>query len=136
MSNAAALTIKDRLAIDDVVAAYALGLDADDIDAVLQLFVPDGVFETYGREFVGHDRIRRMMTSAPKGLHLAGRSLISPHPHGAQVKLQLMFVDAATLEQRLALYDETLTRVADEWKFERIRVQFLTREGELSDRPG
>jgi hypothetical protein len=132
---AGALTLDDRAAIEDTVAAYALGLDADDVGSVLELFEPDAVFETFGREYVGRDRIGRMMASAPKGLHLTGRSMISPHPRGAEVRLQLMFVEAATREPRLALYDELLVRAEERWRFARIRVRFLDRYGALADRP-
>jgi hypothetical protein len=133
--TAGGLSIDDRLAVEDLISDYALALDRDDVDAVLALFVPDGVFETYGREFAGHDRLRRMLESAPKGLHLAGRTRISSREGGATVRKQLMFVDAQTHETRLALYEDQVEKVDGQWMFRRITCQFIGPDGTLADKP-
>jgi ketosteroid isomerase-like protein len=55
--------IEDRLAIQDLLVAYAHGLDSlDDIDGLLNLFVADAVFDLSGIGFLkaeGHAAIRR-----------------------------------------------------------------------------
>lgn len=38
----------DEAAIRDLLAGYALALDAGDVDACVQLFAPDGEFLVYG----------------------------------------------------------------------------------------
>jgi uncharacterized protein (TIGR02246 family) len=69
-------TSSDQAAIRELLAGYALALDAGDIDQCVQLFVPDAEFLVYGRSFAGHDGIGKMFRDAPRGLHLTGVSRI------------------------------------------------------------
>lgn len=124
----------DRREIEDLIASYVLTLDADAIEDCVQLFVPDGEFEVYGRAFSGHDGLRAMFTAAPRGLHLTGQKLVRLSEDTATSRSQLLFVDAATHEMRLTLYDDALVRTGSGWRFARRRCQFLTETG-LSDRP-
>jgi len=130
-----ALSTDDRAAIDDLLAAYVLSLDVDDIDAAVNLFVENGEFHTYGRAFVGRDRVRRMFEGAPKGLHLAGRSLIAPSPEGATVRQQLVFYPADGSAHRLAIYDDEVVRVGDRWLFRSRQCRFMIGDGTLQSRP-
>lgn len=125
---------EDRQAIDELLARYVLSLDADEVEECVQLFVPDGGFEVYGRVFAGHDGLRKMLTGAPRGLHLAGQRLVSIAGESATCRQQLLFVDATSHEMRLTLYDDQLVRVDGSWRFARRRCRFLTPDG-LSDRP-
>lgn len=43
MSKAAPLTVKDRIAINDLLAEYAWALDTGDVDALIACFTPDAV---------------------------------------------------------------------------------------------
>src|SRR4051794_7706152 len=101
------LSIEDRTQIDDLLAAYVLCLDVDDLDGMIALFTPDGKFRTYGTAFVGEKGLRKMLSGAPKGLHLAGRSLITATgPDAATVRSQLVFYPADREPHRLAIYDD------------------------------
>ena len=88
-----ALTAADRQAIEDLLSAYVLALDVDDVDAAMALFAEGAEFRTYGRAFTG-EKIRRMFETAPKGQHLTGRSLVTPTADGATVRSQLVFLPA------------------------------------------
>lgn len=125
----------DRLAIAELLAQYVLTLDADEVEQCVQLFVPDGGFEVYGKVFAGHEGLRAMLTAAPRGLHLTGQTLVSLDGDSATCRSQLLFVDASSHEMRLTLYDDVLVRVDGAWRFSLRRCRFLTPEG-LSDRPG
>jgi SnoaL-like domain len=64
MSQPAALSAEDRIAIQDLFARYAWALDTGDVDALVACFAPDGVvieevFEEPDR-WVGHEGIRRL----------------------------------------------------------------------------
>jgi len=124
----------DREQIDDLLTAYAIALDVDDIDECVQLFTPGGGFEVYGRRFEGWDGLRKMMTAAPRGMHFAGRAQIAVDGDRATVRSQLIFIEAAMSETRLAIYDDVVVKVDEQWRFETRRCRFLTPEG-LSDRP-
>ena len=123
----------DAAAIRDLLATYALTLDADDIDACLALFTDDGEFVVFGKTW-GHERIRTMLTRAPRGMHLTGAVLTDVRGETATVRSQVLFVDSATHELRPALYDDELTKASGQWRFRRRQCRFITPAG-LRDRP-
>ncbi len=127
----------DRAAIRELLAGYALALDAGDIDQCVELFVADAEFLVYGRSFAGHDGIGKMFRDAPRGLHLTGVSRIDVRGDTATARSQVLFVRAGDLHLRPALYDDELVRDptdSEQWRFRRRRCQFVTSHG-LSDSP-
>jgi hypothetical protein len=131
----ALLSLEDRARIDDLLAAYVLCLDVDDLDGMVNLFSPGGEFRTYGTAFVGEHGLRRMLNSAPKGLHLAGRSLITPADFGATVRSQLVFFPADREPPRLAVYDDEVVQHKGDWKFQVRDCRFLNANGVLGPKP-
>ena len=126
--------LDDRIAITDLLAAYALTLDADDIDACLGLFSADGEFVVFGKTLSGPDGIRRMLTRAPRGLHLTGATLIDIGDRTATARTQVLFMDTSTGDLRPALYDDELVKLDGRWRFRRRRCRFITADG-LADSP-
>lgn len=124
----------DRSAIRELVAGYALALDAGEIDQCLDLFTPDAEFKVYGRTFAGHDGIGKMFRDAPRGLHLTGVSRIDVRGDTATARSQVLFVRSGDLHLRPALYDDELVRTGGQWRFRQRRCQFVTSRG-LSDTP-
>ncbi len=124
----------DHTAIREVIAAYALALDAGDIDQCVALFVADAEFLVYGRTFAGHDGIAQMFRDAPRGLHHTGVSRVDVRGDAATARSQVLFVRAGDLHLRPALYDDELVRADGHWRFRRRRCQFVTSRG-LSDSP-
>ena len=120
--------------VRDLLAAYALALDADDIDGCLALFTEDGEFCVYGKTWSGHERIRKMLRLAPRGLHLTGAAVVAVHGDTASARSQVLFVDSTTHGLRPALYDDELAIAGGRWRFRRRRCQFITPTG-LSDTP-
>ncbi len=124
-------------AIRELLAAYALALDAGDVDGCLQLFTADAEFLLYGRTFAGYDGIAKMFRDAPRGLHLTGVSHIDVHgdtADAARARSQVLFVRAGDLQLRPALYDDELVRAGERWRFRRRRCRFVTSHG-LADSP-
>ncbi|TAM68785.1 nuclear transport factor 2 family protein [Mycobacterium sp.] len=126
--------LDDHAAIRELIAGYALALDAGDFDACVQLFAPDGEFLVYGTTFAGHDGIAGMFRDAPRGLHLTGVSRIAVEAETATARSQVLFVRAGDLQLRPALYDDELTRITGHWRFARRRCSFIT-SGGLADSP-
>ncbi|MGB8387556.1 nuclear transport factor 2 family protein [Mycobacterium sp.] len=124
----------DHAAIRELIADYALALDAGDIDECVKLFTPAGEFLVYGRSFAGHGAIGKMFREAPRGLHLIGASRIDVRDNTATARSQVLFVRAGDLHLRTALYDDELARDGGQWRFLRRRCQFITSYG-LSDSP-
>lgn len=124
----------EERAIRQLIADYALALDAGDIDACVALFAADGEFAVYGRTFAGPDDIAQMFRDAPRGLHLTGVSRIEIRDDTATARSQVLFVRAGDLHLRPALYDDELVRTGGRWRFRRRRCQFVTSHG-LCDSP-
>ncbi|BBZ72964.1 nuclear transport factor 2 family protein [Mycobacterium paraseoulense] len=124
----------DHTEIRELLAGYALALDAGDVDDCLELFLPDAEFRVYGRCFAGHDGIGKMFRDAPRGLHLTGVSRIDVRGDTATARSQVLFVRAGDLQLRPALYDDELVRTGGRWRFRRRRCHFVTSRG-LSDTP-
>ena len=125
----------DYAEIANLLAEYCLSLDHDEVDRCVGLFTEDGAFEVYGRTFNGPEKIRKMMLSAPRGLHLGGPPHIeSVDGDRARSRQNLLFVDRTSGESRRTLYADDLRRTADGWRISRRRCHFITPSG-LSDRP-
>jgi uncharacterized protein (TIGR02246 family) len=127
----------DEAAIRELIAGYALALDAGDVDGCVELFTADGEFLVYGRSFAGHDGVGTMFRDAPHGLHLTGVSRIDVRGDTATARSQVLFVRAGDLRLRPALYDDELIRDATDrgrWRFRRRRCRFVTGAG-LADSP-
>lgn len=126
--------MSDELEIRNLLARYCLFLDLDDIDAWVGLFTEDAVYQVYGREWVGHERLRSMFAGAPGGLHLGGPPVIELDGDRARTLRNLLFVERSG-EQRSAVYDDDLVRTDAGWRIARTRCRFIVVDG-LSDRPG
>jgi hypothetical protein len=124
----------DHLALLDLWARYCTTLDRGDLDSHIQLFTPDAVYEVYGREVVGHEKLRKMLGGAPHGLHLGGppvfEAIDETHVRSSH---NLYFVPVDD-EPRRAVYRGELHKTAEGWRIARWRCQFITAEG-LQDRP-
>jgi uncharacterized protein (TIGR02246 family) len=122
------MAMTDQDEIRDLLATYALTLDADDIEGCVALFTDDAEFLVFGKTLSGPDRIRKMLIRAPRGMHLTGATLVNVDGESATARTQVLFVDSSTHELRTALYDDELVRVDGHWRFRR-RCQFLTKVG-------
>ncbi len=130
-----ATSADDYTAIANLLAQYCLALDHDEVDRCVALFTEDGSFEVYGRSFDGRDRIRKMMLSAPGGLHLGGPPLVElVDGDRALTKQNLLFIDRSGGEFRRTLYADELRRTSEGWRIRKRRCQFITADG-VKDRP-
>lgn len=128
-------TPDDYAEIANLLAEYCLALDRDEIDRCVTLFTEGGSFEVYGRCFEGREAVRKMMASAPGGLHLGGPPFVETvEGDRARGQQNLLFVDRTTGESRRALYTDDFIRADDGWRIHKRRCQFLVATG-LSDRP-
>lgn len=128
------MTHDDHEGIRELLAGYALALDAGDVEECVQLFAPDGEFLVYGKTFAGRDAIAGMFRDAARGLHLTGSARIEVDGQRAAARSQVLFVRAGDLQLRPALYDDELTRIDGRWRFARRRCRFVTSTG-LANNP-
>ena len=128
-------TPEDHVAISALMARYCLTLDLDDVEEWVALFTHDATYEVYGRSFVGHEGLRKMLSGAPGGLHLGGPPLIEmvDRDH-ARTTRNLLFIERGDGASRSAVYNDDLRRTADGWRIAATRCRFIVADG-LRDRP-
>ena len=63
--------IDDIIEIQQLLARYAVGMTKDDIDAVMEVFTPDGTYSAFGDTYTLAD-FPTLVAAAPKGLFLVG----------------------------------------------------------------
>ena len=76
--------LADIKELEQVLARYALGLTQDDIDAVMDVFTPDGTYSAFGETYTLTD-FPTLVAAAPKGLFLTGTPVLDTrrgHRHG------------------------------------------------------
>src|SRR4051794_15309174 len=63
--------VADVIEIQQLLARYAVGMTKDDIDAVMDVFAPDGTYSAFGDTY-GLADFPTLVAAAPKGLFLVG----------------------------------------------------------------
>ena len=67
--------IADIIEIEQLLARYAIGMTQDDIDAVMDVFTPDGTYSAFGDTYALAD-FPELVAAAPKGLFLTGTPVL------------------------------------------------------------
>ena len=63
--------IADIIELEQLLARYAVGMTKDDIEAVIEVFTPDGTYSAFGDTYTLAD-FPTLVAAAPKGLFLVG----------------------------------------------------------------
>jgi hypothetical protein len=122
--------VADVIELQQVLARYAVGMTQDDVDAVVEVFTPDGTYSAFGATYTLKD-FPALVAAAPKGLFLTGTPVLDLDAErgegtGAQT---LCFVDQATHEMRIGWYTDTYRRTDAGWRLRTRAMTFLRRSG-------
>jgi hypothetical protein len=122
--------IADITEVEQLLARYAIGMTRDDIDAVLDVFTPDGTYSAFGDTYPLGD-FPALVAAAPKGLFLTGTPLLDlDGAAGTGTGQQtLCFVDQTTHDMRIGYYTDTYQRTAQGWRLQTRAMTFLRRSG-------
>jgi ketosteroid isomerase-like protein len=131
---AAPMSAEDRLGVMDLIADYALRIDAGDIEGWVDNFTTDAVLEPAGGVRSGHEEIRAWVTelmgrgrvgaSPPQLLHFVGLPHIrSGDGERCEVETYCVILDHDP-EQRIRVplvgrYEDTCVKVDGRWRFAR-----------------
>ena len=121
----------DVLEVQQLLARYAVGMTKGDIDAVIEVFTPDGTYSAFGDTFT-LEQFPDLVAAAPKGLFLTGTSAVDLDPDDPDVATgtqPLAFVDHATHDLRIGYYRDTYHRTASGWRLHRRAMTFIRRSG-------
>jgi SnoaL-like domain len=122
--------LADIVEIEQLLARYAIGMTRDDIDAVIDVFTPDGTYSAFGDTYALTD-FPELVRAAPKGLFLTGTPALDLDGEAGTGSGQqtLCFVDQTTHDMRIGYYTDTYRRTARGWRLRTRSMTFLRRSG-------
>lgn len=119
----------DIMEIEQMLARYSVGMSADDIEAVMEVFTPDGWYSAFGDKYSVED-FPRLVAAAPKGLFMTGTPAIQLDGDTAEGTQTLCFVDQTNHNMRIGYYRDTYRRTDKGWRLATRGVTFLRRSGQ------
>ena len=118
----------DVIEIEQLLARYALGMTRDDIEAVIDVFTPDGSYSAFGATYTLAD-FPALVEAAPKGLFLTGTPLLDLDGDTGTGMQTLCFVDQTNHDMRIGYYSDTYRRTDYGWRLATRSMTFLRRSG-------
>jgi len=118
----------DIIEIQQLLARYAAGMTRDDIEAVIEVFAPDGTYSAFG-EIYGVDDFPALVAAAPKGLFSVSPAAIELDGDVGQGVQPLCFVAQTDHAMRIGYYTDTYTRTANGWRLQTRAMTFLRKSG-------
>jgi hypothetical protein len=122
------LPVADILEVQQLLARYAVSMTQDDIDAVMEVFTPDGSYSAFGDTYDLHD-FPALVAAAPKGLFLVGQPVLELGSDTGTGEQPLCFVDQTTHDLRIGYYTDTYRRTDDGWRLHTRSMTFLRKSG-------
>ena len=120
--------VEDVVEIEQLLARYAVGMTKDDIEAVMEVFTPDGSYSAFGDTYALAD-FPRLVAAAPKGLFLTGTPSLDLDGDTGRGEQPLCFVDQTNHAMRIGWYTDTYRRTGDGWRLHTRSMTFLRKSG-------
>ena len=127
--------IEDVIEIEQLLARYAVAMTKDDVEAVVEVFTPDGTYSAFGDTYALAD-FPTLVAAAPKGLFMTGTPALELDGDTGTGEQPLCFVDQTNHAMRIGWYTDTYRRTEHGWRLATRSMTFLRRSGERdSGRP-
>ena len=120
--------IADIIEVEQLLARYAVGMTQDDIEAVIEVFTPDGTYSAFGDTYTLAD-FPTLVAAAPKGLFLTGTPVLELDGDEGTGRQTLCFVDQTNHDMRIGWYTDTYRRTPDGWRLHSRSMTFLRKSG-------
>jgi hypothetical protein len=120
--------VADIVELEQLLARYAAGMTRDDVDAVIEVFTPDGTYSAFGDTYALAD-FPRLVAAAPKGLFLTGTPALELDGDTGTGVQPLCFVDQTDHAMRIGWYTDTYARTELGWRLRTRSMTFLRRSG-------
>ncbi len=118
----------DIIELEQVLARYAVGMTRDDVEAVMEVFTPDGTYSAFGSTYTLED-FPTLVAAAPKGLFLTGTPVLDLDGDTGTGYQTLCFVEQTTHDMRIGWYTDTYRRTEQGWRLQTRAMTFLRRSG-------
>jgi hypothetical protein len=123
------LPISDVIEIEQLLAKYAVAMTRDDVDAVVEVFTPDGTYSAFGATYGLHD-FPTLVAAAPKGLYLTGTPMLELEGDTGTGYQPLCFVIQTDHSMRIGYYTDSYVRTEHGWRLRTRSMTFLRKSGE------
>jgi hypothetical protein len=120
--------VADVIELEQLLARYAVGMTRDDVDAVVEVFTPDGTYSAFGDTYPLAD-FPTLVAAAPKGLFLVGPPALTVDGDTGSGRQPLCFVEQTTHDLRIGYYTDTYRRTPDGWRLHTRAMTFLRKSG-------
>ena len=120
--------VEDVIEIQQLLARYAVGMTKDDVEAVMDVFTPDGSYSAFGDKYALSD-FPTLVAAAPKGLFLVGPPALDLDGDTGTGEQPLCFVDQTNHDMRIGWYTDTYRRTEKGWRLSTRAMTFLRRSG-------
>ena len=120
--------IADIIELEQLLARYAVGMTQDDIEAVIEVFTPDGTYSAFGDTYALAD-FPELVAAAPKGLFMTGRPVLELDGDTGTGEQTLCFIDQTNHDMRIGWYTDTYRRTEQGWRLQTRAMTFLRRSG-------
>ena len=120
--------MSDIIEIEQLLARYAVAMTKDDVEAVVEVFTPDGWYSAFGDRYALAD-FPRLVAAAPKGLFMTGTPAIELDGDTGTGTQPLCFIDQTNHHMRIGYYTDTYRRTEHGWRLATRSMTFLRRSG-------
>ncbi len=122
------LNADDKIAIQELSAAYANAMDAGDIEGWLETWTEDGVWEGGAGRYEGKERLAQLLPDLGNRIigkrHIMSNFVIKRDGRGARQTCYLLIVDCSkTNLPTSAVYSDVLRKKNGQWLFVHRKVQ-------------
>lgn len=122
------LPIEDVLELQQLLARYAVGMTKDDVEAVMEVFTPDGTYSAFGDVYALAD-FPALVAAAPKGLFMVGPPVLELNGDEGTGEQPLCFIDQTDHAMRIGWYTDTYRRIDKGWRLATRKMTFLRKSG-------
>jgi hypothetical protein len=124
------LPIADVLELEQLLARYAVGMTKNDVDAVVDVFTPDGTYSAFGDTYQLVD-FPTLVAAAPKGLFMVGPPALELDVEAGTGtgEQPLCFVEQTKHDMRIGWYTDTYRRTDHGWRLATRSMTFLRKSG-------
>jgi len=120
--------VADVIELEQLLARYAVGMTMDDVDAVVDVFTPDGTYSAFGDTYPLAD-FPTLVAAAPKGLFLVGPPALTLDGDTGVGRQPLCFVEQTSHDMRIGYYTDTYRRTPEGWRLRTRSMTFLRKSG-------
>ena len=118
----------DILEVEQLLARYSVGMTRNDVDAVIDVFTPDGTYSAFGSAYT-LEEFPALVEAAPKGLFMTGTPALDLAGDEGTGLQTLCFVDQTNHDMRIGYYSDTYRRTDEGWRLHTRSMTFLRRSG-------